>query len=80
MLATAQNHSAGSVLKWPKGSRDKVPVPCPTCVVDYNTYMGGIDLTDQYLSYYCFTNRKTVKWCKVFWRLVDKSILNSFMI
>jgi len=43
--------------------------------------MGGVDSTDQYLSYYTLTNRKTVKkWKKVFWCLIDMSILNSFII
>ena len=63
-----------------KGSQEKVPIPCPTCVVDYNSFVGGVDLTDQYLSYYSLTNRKTVKWWKLFWRLIDIYILNSFII
>jgi hypothetical protein len=43
--------------------------------------MGGVDLTDQCLSYYSLTQRRTVKWWKkVFWRLVDISILNSWII
>lgn len=68
-------------MKRPKGSKEKVPVACPTCVVDYNSFMGRVDLTDQYLSYYTLTSRKTVKWWKkVFWCLIDMSILNSFII
>jgi len=81
LLTTAHSRSASTVMKRPKGSKEKVPVACPTCVVDYNSFMGGVDLTDQYLSYYTLTNRKTVKWWKkVFWRLIDMSILNSFII
>jgi len=61
LLTTTHNRSVCTVMKQPKGSREKVPVPCPTCVVDYNAYMGGVDLTDQYLSYYTRTNRRIVK-------------------
>ena len=35
----------------------------PTVIADYNTYMGGMDKSDQLLSYYPFTHR-TVKWWK----------------
>ena len=57
VLSTAHNRSVGTAMKRPKGSREKVPVACPTCIVDYNSFMGGVDLTDQYLSYYSLTNR-----------------------
>lgn len=81
LLSTAHNQSVVSVMKRPKGSRKKVPTSCPRCVVDYNMYMGGVDLTDQYLSYYSLTRRRTIKWWKkVFWRMVDISVLNSWII
>ena len=34
--------------------------------------MGGVDLTDQHVTYYSLTTRKTIKWWKkVFWHLVN---------
>jgi len=51
LVSTAHNRSVTSVIKRPKGSHDKVPDVCPTCVEDYNSYMGGVDLTDQHLNY-----------------------------
>ena len=43
--------------------------------------MGGVDLTDQHLSYYSLTTRRSVKWWKkVFWWLVDISIVNTWII
>ena len=45
----------------------------PTVIADYNTYMGGVDKSDQLLSYYPFTHR-TVKWWKraffTYWKLL----------
>lgn len=35
----------------------------PKCIVDYNLNMNGVDLADQYLSYYSIL-RKTIKWSK----------------
>ena len=81
LLSTAHNQSVTSVMKRPKGSCEKVSVPCPTCVQDYNMYMGGVDLSDQHLSYYSLTQRRTLKWWKkVFWRMIDISILNAWII
>ena len=80
-LSTMHNTSVTTVLKRSKGGREKRPLPCPTIIDDYNQYMGGVDLTDQNLSYYSMTTRRTLKWWKkVFWRFVDICIVNSWII
>ena len=81
VMSTMHNISASTVLKRPKGEREKKPIPCPTAIIDYNKWMGGVDLADQLLSYYSMTTRHTLKWWKkVFWRLVDIAIINSWII
>ena len=60
-LSTMHNTSVTTVLKRSKGGREKRPLPCPTIIDDYNQYMGGVDLTDQNLSYYSMTTRRTLK-------------------
>ena len=81
VLTTMHNKSASTVMKRPKGEREKKETPCPTAIIDYNTYMGGVDLADQMLSYYSMTSRHTLKWWKkVFWRMVDLCIMNSWII
>lgn len=78
VMSTMHNLSATTILKWPKGGHQKKPTPCPTTIVDYNKWMGCVDLANQLLSYYSMTNRQTLKlWKKVFWRLVDITIINS---
>lgn len=80
-LSTMHNTSATVVLKRPKGSREKQPIPCPTIISKYNAYMGGVDLMDQHLSYYSMSTRRTLKWWKkVFWRLVDICIINAWIL
>lgn len=80
-LSTMHNTSATVVLKRPKGSREKQPIPCPTIISEYNAYMGGVDLMDQHLSYYSMSTRRTLKWWKkVFWRLVDICIINAWIL
>lgn len=43
--------------------RTKQTVKKPTCIVEYNKYMKGVDRADQYLSYYSIL-LKTKKWTK----------------
>ena len=75
LLSTMHNNSADTVLKCPKGSREKKYIPCPVAIIDYNNHMGGVDLMDQHLSYYSPTTRRTIKWWKkIFWRCDDISI------
>lgn len=50
----------------------------PTCIVDYNCYMSGVDETDMQIS---FTNidRKSTKWYKkLFFHLMDMAIFNCY--
>ena len=80
-LSTMHNKSVVNVLKRPKGSHEKQPLPCPSIIDDYNQYMGGVDLIDQHLSYYTMTKRRSLKWWKkVFWRLIDITIVNAWII
>lgn len=59
MLSTAHT-SVGVAMKRPKGCWEKQPLPCPTCVMDYNNYTCTyvkVDLTDQHINYYSLTQR-----------------------
>lgn len=80
-LSTMHNKSVVNVLNRPKGNREKRPIFCPSIIDDYNQYMGGVDLIDQHLSYYTMTRRHSLKWWKkVFWRLIDITIINAWII
>ena len=52
------SRSVDTVMKRPQGERDKVAIPCPTAIRDYNLFMSGVDLADQQLSYYSLTQRR----------------------
>ncbi|XP_030019430.1 piggyBac transposable element-derived protein 4-like isoform X2 [Sphaeramia orbicularis] len=76
-------YSGDTVLRWRKdaeGHFDRVPVPRPTAVTEFNKYMGGIHLSDQMLG----TNsvhRKTTRWnVTVFQHLLDIAVTNSYII
>ena len=49
--------------------------------ITMNIWDRGVNLTDQHISYYSITQRWTPKWWKkVFWRMVDISVLNAWII
>ena len=55
-----------------------VSIPAP--VRQYNTFMGGVDLSDQFRSYYP-SGRTGMKWWRyIFWFLLDVSICNAMII
>lgn len=52
----------------------------PDCVLDYNHHKFGVDLNDQYVSYYSL-NRKSMKWWKkMFFNLVARAMVNAYVI
>ena len=52
----------------------------PVVVEEYNTYMGGVDKSDQLLSYYGFSHR-TVKWWKqAAFHTLDVAVVNVYIV
>ena len=63
------------------GQRAGVACNKPLVVHSYNKYMDGVDLKDQKLSMYLLERKRGLKWyVKVFRRLLNISVLNTFII
>jgi len=51
------------------------------CVIDYNHNMGGVNFKDQLLHMYMVKRKKMTKWyLKLFKRLLNSTVLNSFVV
>ena len=60
------------------GGREEIRKP--VMIDEYNKYMGGVDKSDQLLSYYGFKHR-TVKWWKrAAFHLIDLAIVNAYLL
>ena len=52
----------------------------PTVIVQYNTYMGGVDLADQLVTYYGYPHVSRKWWKQVFYHLFDTTLVNAYIL
>lgn len=52
----------------------------PTAIIDYNQYMGGVDVGDQMLSKFHTMRRNKKAYKKIFFYFIDMMLLNSYII
>lgn len=78
VVSTCSQPTMGQALRRTKNGQESHAIPTP--VLDYNSNMGGVDLADQYRSYY-EVGRSGKKWWRyAFWFLVQTSIVNAFLL
>ena len=59
------------------GSRKQIS--CPLAIVQYNKYMGGVDLSDQKIKYYAIDRKAKRNWIRIFLHFLNLSLINSFI-
>jgi len=78
----ASNHvgigNTEEVQRWQKTQKSYANITCPEIVKDYNTSMGGVDLTDQLLSYYRIFLRSKKWTLRMIFHSVDLAVINSW--
>jgi hypothetical protein len=84
MSTAYPGHSSTTVKRRVKntitGSSETQDVPIPIAVEKYNSYMGGVDKSDQYISYNRIL-RKTVRYWKTFlYHLLEIITTNSSIL
>ena len=78
LSTNTQPDSTGAVLRCQQ-SRSRISIMCPTSIVQYNRFKGGLDRNDQLRKYYhvCLKGRMPYK-C-LFWFLHEVSITNAYI-
>lgn len=80
MLSTKSTGSKEETTNVPSKWPNLPPTPKPNVVLDYTKHMGAVDRSDHFVSSYQFM-RKTKKWYrKMFFWLLEVSIINSYLL
>lgn len=80
MLSTKHSGNKEEMTLVPSKYASRPPTLKPNVVVDYTQHMGGVDRSDHYIANYQFM-RRTRKWTrKLFFWLLEVSIVNSYLL
>ena len=52
----------------------------PVVIEEYNRFMGGVDRSDQLLSYYGFAHRTVKWWRRALFHLLDMAVVNAYVL
>ncbi|XP_053964729.1 piggyBac transposable element-derived protein 3-like isoform X1 [Anastrepha ludens] len=69
-----------SVTRYDKAKKEKVEIPCPKIVLEYNKHMGGVDLMDSFLGRFHIPLRSKKWYLRIFFHLLDLTVINSWII
>ena len=60
-----------------EGRWEKVKLPRPEVVSDYNAHMGGVDLSDQYINKYNVLRKVNRWWLTLFFHFIDVAVASG---
>ena len=75
-----QSNDQPSTVKRKSGNGASVDINCPPAQVDYQKYMGGVDLADQLVKTFSTVRKSRKAWKKLFGYGLEVCLLNSFII
>lgn len=76
VIVLSTGHNAKMVTKTVRG-KEKTK---PACIIDYNNYMGGVDISDRIIYHYASERATHRYWKKIFFNFVDISLMNSYIL
>ena len=74
LLLLSSNQNPGTVMV------GNPPVPRPIVINNYNTFMGGVDKSDQYRSYYSVRRAGKKWWRYIMWFFRNLAVVNSYIV
>lgn len=78
---TCDNRHSTNVTRRQKGISQKLSIPCPSVIANYNKGMGGVDLIDQKKTYYELDRKSKFRfYLRIFFDLMDVACVNAFQI
>ena len=80
MLSTVHDDSMVTKVRRTRLAEGGREIRKPAMVKEYNKYMGGVDKSDQLLSYYGFAHRTVKWWRRTLFHLLDLAVVNAYVI
>lgn len=69
-----------NVGRYDRKNKEKISIPCPAVVKQYNRHMGGVDLLDSIIGRYKISMRSKKWYMRLFYHLLDISIINAWLL
>lgn len=79
LLTIIHDDNMISKSRWRKGGGQQV-VQKPSCIEEYNSYMGGVDKAGQLVQYYGCNNVSKKWWKRVFFHMLDVTLVNAYIL
>jgi len=79
-MSTICGTATQSTVRRRSGGSGEEVVEIPEIITDYNCYMSGVDVVDQHLVYYAIGRKGLKWWRRVFYCLLEMSIVNAYAI
>ena len=79
LLTNSQPNESATVRRQNRDSTTQ-QVPCPSSIVAYNKFMGGVDKSDQLRHYYPVRCKTRKFYRYIFWFLSDSCSVNAFIL
>ena len=74
------NDEATQARRWSKKERKFINIQRPAMVVEYNSYMGGVDLCDMLLSMYRVRHRSTKYYMHIIFYCIGVAVVNGWLL
>lgn len=66
--------------RYDKNLKKKIEIECPYIIKEYNRFMGGVDLLDSLIGRYKIRMRSRKWYMRIFYHLIDMSVVNSWLL
>lgn len=76
----ASGEPVGSVKRWDKIRQSKIDVPCPSMVLLYNNFMGGVDLLESLIALYRISLHSKKYYHRLFFYFLDLTVVTSWLL
>ena len=80
VINTISSPDSTTTVKRTSKDGTQAQIACPESIKLYNKYMGGVDLADARRKIYSCSRRSKKWWHRLFYYLLDVSVVNSFIV